>query len=166
MKRPAFPDITSPPGPEALLAAKGLRVAVIVSRFNDFVTHKLLEGAREAFTRQGGDPARLEVYVVPGAFELPQAAARLAASRRYDALVALGAVIRGETPHFEYVSSTASHGLAAIARESGIPIGFGLLTTENVEQANDRAGGKVGNKGVEAMLTAIEMANLLKALPA
>ena len=166
MKRPAYPDTTVPPGPDALLTAKGLRVAVIVSRFNDFVTDKLLEGARETFARQGGDAARLEVVSVPRAFELPQAAAKLATSKRYDALVALGAVIRGETPHFDYVCSTASHGLAAIARESGVPIGFGLLTTETVEQANERAGGKAGNKGVEAMLTAIEMANLLKAMPA
>lgn len=157
--------MSAPPGPEGLLTAKGLRVAVIVSRFNEFVTEKLLEGARETFTRQGGEAARLEVFSVPGAFELPVAAAKLAASKRYDAIVALGAVIRGETPHFDYVCSAATHGLAEAAREYGIPVGFGLLTTENVEQATERAGGKVGNKGSEAMLTAIEMANLLKGMP-
>jgi 6,7-dimethyl-8-ribityllumazine synthase len=151
---------------EGALTAKGLKLALVVSRFNRFVTDKLLEGARDAFLRHGGEAAQLDVVWVPGAFEMPPVAARLARGQRYDALVALGAVIRGETPHFEYVSSTASHGLAAVARETGVPIGFGLLTTDTVEQAVDRAGAKAGNKGAEAMLSAIEMANLLKALPA
>jgi 6,7-dimethyl-8-ribityllumazine synthase len=147
------------------LSARGLRIACLVSRFNDFVTTRLLEGARETFVQNGGDPARLDVASVPGAFELPVVAMQLARSGRYQAIVALGAVIRGETPHFEYVSATASDGLARVALDTGIPVGFGLLTTDNSEQAEARAGGEAGNKGSEAMLSAIEMANLLKALP-
>ena len=147
------------------LDAGGLRVACLVSRFNDFVTEKLLEGARAAFVRQGGNPARLDVAHVPGAFELPLAALRLAKSGRYDAIVALGAVIRGETPHFEYVSAAAADGLTRVALDTGLPVGFGLLTTDDTAQAEARAGGEAGNKGEEAMRTAIEMANLLKSLP-
>jgi 6,7-dimethyl-8-ribityllumazine synthase len=144
--------------------ASGLRVAIVVARFNEFVTESLLRGARECFERQQGDPAQLDVVRVPGAFELPLALRRLAASGRYQALVALAAVVRGATPHFEYVSSSATSGLAQVMLESGVPIGFGVLTTDTVEQAIDRAGAKSGNKGAEAMLTAIEMANLLKSL--
>jgi 6,7-dimethyl-8-ribityllumazine synthase len=147
------------------LDASKLRVACLVSRFNDFVTEKLLEGARAAFAAHGGDEARLDVAQVPGAFELPVAAMQLAKSGRYDAIVALGAVIRGETPHFEYVSAAASDGLSRVALETGLPVGFGLLTTDDTEQAEARAGGEAGNKGAEAMLSAIEMANLLKSLP-
>ena len=144
--------------------ASGLRVAIVVARFNEFVTESLLRGAREAFERQQGDPDQLDVVRVPGAFEVPLAVHRLAATGRYQALVALAAVVRGATPHFEYVSSSATTGLARVMLESGVPIGFGVLTTETVEQAIDRAGAKAGNKGAEAMLTAIEMANLLKSL--
>lgn len=147
---------------EGRLIASGLRVAVLVSRFNQFVTERLVEGALDAFTRHGGDPEAVDVVRVPGAFEMPVAAKRLAATGRYDALVALAAVIRGETAHFEYVASSATSGLAQLALETGLPIGYGVLTTESVEQAVDRAGAKVGNKGAEAMLSAIEMANLLK----
>jgi 6,7-dimethyl-8-ribityllumazine synthase len=147
------------------LDASKLRVACLVARFNDFVTEKLLNGAREAFAAQGGSPSKLDVAHVPGAFELPVAALRLAQSGRYDAIVALGAVIRGDTPHFEYVSAAASDGLARVALDTGLPVGFGLLTTDDTEQAEARAGGAMGNKGAEAMLSAIEMANLLKSLP-
>jgi len=147
---------------EGRLIASGLRIAVLASRFNQFITERLMEGAQDAFARHGGDPESLEVVRVPGAFEMPLAAKRLAATGRYDALVALAAVIRGETAHFEYVASSATNGLAQVALDSGVPIGNGVLTTESVDQAVDRAGAKVGNKGAEAMLTAIEMANLLK----
>lgn len=146
-------------------SASGLRVAVVVARFNEFVTESLLRGARDAFERQQGDPDQLDVVHVPGAFELPLALRRLAASGHYDALVALAAVVRGATPHFEYVSSAATTGLSRVMLESDVPIGFGVLTTDTVEQAIDRAGAKSGNKGAEAMHTAIEMANLLKSLP-
>lgn len=149
---------------EGMLLATGLKVAIAVARFNQFVTDRLLDGAVDAFTRHGGNAADLEVVRVPGAFELPLAARRLAAGGRYDAVVALGAVIRGDTPHFDYVSSSATNGLAAVMNETGVPVGFGLLTTNTVEQAIDRAGAKAGNKGSEAMLTAVEMANLLKTL--
>jgi 6,7-dimethyl-8-ribityllumazine synthase len=149
---------------EGSLLATGLKIAVVVARFNQFVTDRLLEGATDAFVRHGGNLEDLEVVRVPGAFELPLAVRRLAQGGRYDGVVALGAVIRGETPHFDYVSSAAAGGLAAVMNETGVPVGFGLLTTNTVEQAIDRAGAKAGNKGGEAMLTAIEMVNLLKTL--
>ena len=146
------------------LVATGLKVAIVVARFNEFVTERLLEGALDVHQRLGGAAADVQVIRVPGAFEMPVAVQKLAASGRYDAVVALAAVIRGATPHFDYVCSTASAGLAAVARETGVPVGFGMLTTETVEQAIDRAGAKAGNKGAESMQTAIEMANLLKQL--
>lgn len=146
------------------LIAQGLRVAVVVARFNEFVTERLLDGAKDAFRRHGGAEADLTVVRVPGAFELPLAVQRLAAGKRFDAVVALAAVVRGATPHFDFVSSAATTGLAHAMRDSGVPVGFGVLTTDTVEQAIDRAGAKAGNKGCEAMLTAIEMANLLKVL--
>jgi 6,7-dimethyl-8-ribityllumazine synthase len=149
---------------EGSLIATELKVAIVVARFNQFITESLLDGARDAFRQHGGSDAALDVVRVPGAFELPLAAKRLAGSGRYGAIVALAAVVRGATPHFEYVSSAATAGLAEVMRESGVPIGFGVLTTDNMEQAIDRAGAKSGNKGAEAMLTAIEMANLLKRL--
>ena len=149
---------------EGMLLATGLKVAIVVARFNQFITDRLLDGAVDAFTRHGGNAADLEVVRVPGAFELPLVARRLAEGGRYDGVVALGAVIRGDTPHFEYVSSAAAGGLAAVMNETGVPIGFGLLTTNTLEQAIDRAGAKAGNKGSEAMLTAVEMINLLKTL--
>ena len=150
------------PALEGALLASGLKVAIVVTRFNAFVTERLLEGALDAFRRMGGTDGDLSIVRVPGAFEMPVVAQRLAAGGRYQALVALAAVVRGDTPHFEYVSSAATMGLAQAARETGVPIGFGVLTTETVEQAIDRAGAKAGNKGAEAMQTAIEMANLLK----
>lgn len=149
---------------EGTLLAAGLKLAIVVARFNQFITDRLLDGATDAFLRHGGRVQDLEVVRVPGAFELPLAVRRLAEGGRFDAVVALGAVIRGETPHFDYVSSAATSGLAAVMNETGVPVGFGLLTTNTVEQAVDRAGAKAGNKGADATLTAIEMANLLKTL--
>lgn len=149
---------------EGQLIATGLRLALLVARFNSVVTERLLEGALDAFLRHGGRAEDVEVVRVPGAFELPLVAKRLAKTGRYDGLVALAAVIRGDTPHFEYVSAAATNGLSAVALETGVPVGFGVLTTETLEQAFDRAGGKGGNKGAGALLTTIETANLLKAL--
>jgi 6,7-dimethyl-8-ribityllumazine synthase len=139
-------------------------VAIVVARFNQFITDRLLDGALDCFVRHGGALPDADVVRVPGAFELPIVTKKLAASGRYDTVVALGAVIRGSTPHFDYVCGTASSGLAGVALETGIPVGFGLLTTDTVEQAVDRAGVKAGNKGWESMVTAIEMANVLKKL--
>lgn len=149
---------------EGNLIATGLTFALIVSRFNRFVTDKLMEGAVDSFARHGGNTGDLDVIWVPGAFEMPLAARRLAQSGRYDGLVALGAVIRGATPHFEYLCSAASSGLAGVSVETGVPVGFGLLTTDTMEQAIERAGSKAGNKGGDAMLSAVEMVNLLKAI--
>lgn len=149
---------------EGNLIATGLTFALIVSRFNRFITDKLMEGAVDAFARHGGNTGDLDVIWVPGAFEMPLAARRLAQSGRYDGLVALGAVIRGATPHFEYLCSAASSGLAGVSVETGVPVGFGLLTTDTMEQAIERAGSKAGNKGGDAMLSAVEMVNLLKAI--
>lgn len=149
---------------EGLLIASGLKIVVLAARFNQFVTDSLLQGALELFSQHGGDPADLRVVRVPGAFEMPLAAQKLATSGHFHALVALAAVVRGETPHFEYVSSSAAQGLSRVSLDTGVPIGFGVLTTDTMEQAIDRAGAKSGNKGAEAMRTAIEMANLLKTL--
>jgi 6,7-dimethyl-8-ribityllumazine synthase len=146
------------------LNGAGLRIAVVVSRFNEVVTAKLLSGAREALTRHGVRDDDVEVAWVPGAFELALAAKNLAESRRYDAVICLGAVIRGETPHFEFVAGEAARGIGAVARETGVPVVFGVITPNTLQQALDRAGGKIGNKGSEAVLTAIEMANLLRKL--
>lgn len=147
---------------EGTLVASGLKLAFVVARFNEFITERLLEGGKDAFTRHGGKD--YAVVRVPGAFEMPLAAKKLAQSGSYDAVVALGAVIRGATPHFEYVSSAAANGLSHVALETGVPVSLGLLTTDTIEQAIERAGTKAGNKGAEATLTAIEMGNLLKTL--
>ena len=144
------------------LTAAGLRFAVVVSRFNAFITERLLQGALDALCRAGADEEAIAVVRVPGAFEIPVAAKHLAQTGRYDAIVCLGAVIRGETPHFEYISAEASKGVAAAAFESGVPMSFGILTVENLEQAVDRAGLKSGNKGFEAAMSAVEMANLIR----
>src|SRR3990167_1046873 len=144
------------------LTAAGLRFAVVVSRFNAFITERLLQGALDALRRAGADEEAIAVVRVPGAFEIPVAAKHLAQTGRYDAIVCLGAVIRGETPHFEYISAEASKGVAAAAFESGVPMSFGILTVENLEQAVDRAGLKSGNKGFEAAMSAVEMANLIR----
>ena len=145
--------------------AGGLRIAIVVSRFNNFVTEKLLEGALDGFTNHGGNEADLTVVRVPGAFEIPIVADRLAASGKFDALVCLGAVIRGDTPHFDYVCDAVTSGLTHVLQAHKLPIGFGVLTTDNLQQAMDRAGSKDANKGYEALLVAVEMANLLRQLP-
>lgn len=149
---------------EGTLQAKGLKVGILVSRFNSFIGDRLVEGAVDALLRHGADDKNLTVVRVPGAFELPPAAKKLAATGRYDALVCVGAVIRGATPHFDYVSAEVSKGIAAVSMESGIPVTFGVLTTDTLEQAIERAGSKAGNKGFDAAMAAIEMANLYKAL--
>jgi 6,7-dimethyl-8-ribityllumazine synthase len=151
---------------EGDLIMRDLRFALVVSRFNDFVVEPLVRGAVDALKRHGATEKQIEIVRVPGAFDIPVVARKLAQSRRYEALVALGAVIRGQTPHFDYVAGECASGLARIALESGVPIGFGVLTTDTVEQAVDRAGGKAGNKGTDAALAALEMANLLRRLDA
>ncbi len=147
---------------EGDLSARGLKFAIVIARFNSFVTERLLEGARDALQRSGADLGEVEVVRVPGSWELPVAAKALAATRRFDAIIALGAVIKGDTPHFDYVAGNAASGLASVQTETGIPVAFGVITTHTVEQAIDRAGAKSGNKGFDAAMTAIEMANLLK----
>ena len=149
---------------EGKIDARDLKFAVVVARFNSFITERLLEGALDAFNRHGGDAATLDVVRVPGSWEMPVVAAELARQKRHDAIVCLGAVIRGDTPHFDYVAGNAASGLASVAVETGIPITFGVLTTNTVEQAVDRAGAKSGNKGFDAVVTAIEMTNLLRNL--
>ena len=150
---------------QADLNAKGLKVGIIASRFNDFITARLLDGALDGLTRHGAADADIEVVRVPGSFEVPLAAQKMARSKRYDAIICLGAVIRGATPHFEYVSAEVSKGVAAVSMETGVPVIFGVLTTDTIEQAVERAGTKSGNKGWDAALSAIEMANLMKQLP-
>ena len=149
---------------EGQLSAKGFRFAIIVSRFNDFICSRLAEGAMDALLRNGADDEKLLLVKVPGAFEIPIVAKRLSQSGHYDAVICLGAVIRGATSHFEYVAAEVSKGIANVALESNIPITFGILTTDNLEQAIERAGSKSGNKGFEAAMVAIEMVNLLKGL--
>jgi len=151
---------------EGELLARDLRFAFIAARFNDFVVEPLIRGALDALKRHGASEKQVEIVRVPGAFDIPLVARKLALSRRYDALIALGAVVRGETPHFDYVAGECASGLARIALESGVPVAFGVLTTETMQQAVDRAGGKAGNKGADAALAAVEMANLLRRLDA
>ena len=145
--------------------ARRLRVAVIASRFNETIGKRLLEGALDCLTRHGASADDVIVVWVPGAFELPAAAKRIADSGEVDAIVCVGAVIRGETPHFDYVAGHAAHGVGKVALDSGIPVTFGVLTTDTTDQAAERSGGKMGNKGFEAALAAIEMANLFASLP-
>ncbi len=145
---------------EGKLNAEGIKFAIAVSRFNAFITDRLLEGAVDCIVRHGGSEENITVVKVPGAFELPVVAKKL--TEKFDAVIVLGAVIRGETPHFDYVAAEVSKGVALVGLESGKPVAFGVLTTDTVEQAIDRAGTKAGNKGWEAALSAIEMANLLK----
>ena len=146
------------------LDASGKRFGIVVARFNDFVTGKLLEGAVDALVRMGAAEDDITVAWVPGAFEIPVAAARMAKSGNHDAVICLGTVVRGQTPHFDYVAGQCAQGIAAVARQSGIPAILGVLTTETMEQAIDRAGGKMGNKGAEAAQAAVEMADLLSRL--
>lgn len=147
---------------EGRLDAQGLKVGILVSRFNSFIGERLVEGALDALLRHGADGDNLTIVRVPGAFEIPPVAKKMAMSGRYDALVCLGAVIRGATPHFDYVSAEVSKGIAAVSMEAGIPVTFGVLTTDTLEQAIERAGSKAGNKGFDAAVAAIEMANLYK----
>ncbi|HEU4618649.1 MAG TPA: 6,7-dimethyl-8-ribityllumazine synthase [Gammaproteobacteria bacterium] len=144
--------------------ARGLRFGIAASRFNDFIVDRLLAGAVDTLEKHGVDAGDIEIVRVPGAFELPLALERMAASRKLDGLIALGCVIRGATPHFEYVAGAAANGVAQVALAHGIPIGFGVLTVESIEQATERAGTKSGNKGADAALTAIEMVTLLRRL--
>ncbi|MEW8958491.1 MAG: 6,7-dimethyl-8-ribityllumazine synthase [Moorella sp. (in: firmicutes)] len=141
------------------LQARGLKFGIVVSRFNEFITTKLLDGALDALLRHGADPAAIDVAWVPGAFEIPLAAQKMAA-RGYDAVICLGAVIRGATPHFEYVAAEVTKGVAQVGLNSGIPVIYGLITADTIEQAVERAGTKAGNKGFDAAMAAMEMANL------
>lgn len=149
---------------EGELTAAGLRFAVVIARFNSFITDRLLGGALDAISRTGGDASAVDVVPVPGSLEIPITAKALAASGNYDAVICLGAVVRGETPHFDYVSQGAARGIADIGIATGVPTVFGVLTCNTLEQAIDRAGAKSGNAGFNAAMTAIEMANLLKKL--
>ena len=149
---------------EGKLIATGLRVGIVASRFNEFITGKLLGGAEDAFIRHGGKADDIEVAWVPGAFEIPLIAQKMAASKKYDAVVCLGAVIRGSTPHFDMVANESVKGIAQAGLQNGIPVIYGVLTTDTIEQAIERAGTKAGNKGFDAMTAAIEMANLSKQL--
>ena len=153
-----------PPAIEGNLDASGLKIAIIVARFNSFITEPLLTGAYDTLTRSGCKPDAIEIIRVPGAWELPIVVKILSEQHRHDAIIALGAVIRGDTPHFDYVAAQAAHGIGRIPLDTGIPVAFGVLTTNTVEQAIDRAGAKSGNKGSDAAITAIEMANLLRRL--
>ncbi len=147
---------------EGKLLARDLKFGIIVSRFNDFIGERLLGGALDALKRSGADEDHIEIFKVPGAFEIPLVAKKAATSGKYDALICLGAVIRGSTPHFDYVAAEVSKGIANVAIDAGVPISFGVLTTDTIEQAIERAGTKAGNKGWDAAVAAIEMANLLK----
>lgn len=146
---------------EGQLNASGKRFALIVSRFNDFFSSKLLAGAEDCLLRHGAQPEDLEVYRVPGSYELPLTAQKVAATGRFNAVICLGAILRGQTSHFDFVANEAAKGIAQVSLESGLPVIFGVITTETVEQAIDRAGARTGNRGAEAAMAAIEMADLL-----
>ena len=149
---------------EGKISAEGYSFAIVVSRFNDFIGSKLVNGALDALNRHGALEEKITLVKVPGAFEIPVAAKRLALSGKYDAVICLGVVIRGSTPHFEYVASEVSKGIALVSLESNIPVTFGVLTTDNLEQAIERAGSKSGNKGWDAAVAAMEMVNLFKVM--
>lgn len=150
---------------EGSFEGKRLRVAIVASRFNESIVRRLADGAQDCLRRHGVDGHDISLIWVPGAFELPGAALRMASSGEVDAVVCVGVVVRGETPHFDYIAAAASHGISEVAARTGVPVTFGVLTTDNSEQAEQRAGGKMGNKGFDAALAAIEMANLLASLP-
>lgn len=156
-----MPEVT-----EGGLIATGLEFALVVGRFNSFITSRLLDGALDTLRRHGAEESSLSVVYAPGAFEIPAVAKKLAKRGKYDAIICLGAVIRGETPHFEYISSEVSKGIAQVTMESEIPIAFGVLTCDTTDQAIERSGAKSGNKGADAALSAIEMASLFKKLTA
>ena len=147
---------------EGKLTAKNMKIAIVVARFNEFITSKLLSGCIDCLIRHEAADEDLTVAWVPGAFEIPMAAKKLAESGKYDAVICLGAVIRGATPHFDYVCAEASKGIAQVSMQTGVPVAFGVLTTENIQQAVERAGTKAGNKGVDCAMTAMEMVNLYK----
>lgn len=149
---------------EGMLLGKGLRFGLVISRFNDFITKKLLEGAHDALIRHGVNEADIEVAWVPGSFEVPLIAKKLAQSKRYDAVVCLSAVIRGSTPHFDYIAAEVTKGVAKVSLETELPVIYGVITADTLEQAIERAGTKMGNKGFEAAEHAIEMANLIKSI--
>ncbi len=149
---------------EGSLIGQGLKFAVVVSRFNEFMTGKLVAGAKDAFLRHGVTESDIDLAWVPGAFEIPLVAKKLAVSGRYNAVVCLGAVIKGNTPHFDYIANEVAKGVAAVNIETGLPVIFGVITAETLEQAIERAGSKMGNKGFDAAVQAIEMANLIKNL--
>jgi 6,7-dimethyl-8-ribityllumazine synthase len=151
---------------EGHLDASGLKFAIVVARFNSFITERLLSGALDALRRSGGQPDDVEVVRVPGSWEMPVVARALVETKRFDGIICLGCVVRGETAHFDYVAGEAAKGLGQVAAQTGTPVAFGVLTTNTVEQAIDRAGAKSGNKGFDAAMTAIEMANLMKKLKA
>jgi len=147
---------------EGMLSAKNMKIAIVVARFNEFITSKLLGGAIDCLKRHEGNEDNITVAWVPGAFEIPLAAKKFAESKKYDAVICLGAVIRGATPHFDYVCAETSKGIAQVSLQTGVPVAFGVLTTESIQQAVERAGTKAGNKGVDAAMAAMEMVNLLK----
>jgi 6,7-dimethyl-8-ribityllumazine synthase len=149
---------------EGKLVAKGMKFGVVASRFNDFICTRLIDGAVDALTRAGADDKDIIIYKVPGAFELPLTAKKLAKSGQFNAVICLGAVIRGATPHFEYISAEVSKGIASVGLETETPIAFGVLTTDTIEQAIERAGSKAGNKGWDAAMSAIEMVDLFRKL--
>jgi 6,7-dimethyl-8-ribityllumazine synthase len=149
---------------EGKLDATGFRFGIVVSRFNSFISDRLVEGALDALVRHGVNADSVQIVRVPGAYEIPMTAKKMVEAARYDAVICLGAVIRGATPHFDYVSAEVSKGIAAVSLDSGVPVTFGVLTTDNLEQAIERAGSKAGNKGFDAAVSAIEMVNLFKAL--
>jgi 6,7-dimethyl-8-ribityllumazine synthase len=147
---------------EGKLDGKDLKISIVVSRFNSFITEKLLDGAIDCLTRHNVDQENVEVFWVPGAYEIPAMAKKISSLKKCDAIICLGCVIRGETPHFDYIAAEVSKGVAQVSLESGVPVIFGVLTTDTIEQAIERAGTKAGNKGFDAALSAIEMANLFK----
>jgi len=149
---------------EGMLLGDGLKFGIVVARFNDFITNKMLEGAMDALVRHGVNEEDVEVTLVPGSFEIPLVAQKLATTKHYDAIICLGAVIRGGTPHFEYVAGEVTKGIAMVGLNTGLPIIYGIITADTLEQAIERAGTKQGNEGSKAALTAIEMANLLNAI--
>jgi 6,7-dimethyl-8-ribityllumazine synthase len=149
---------------EGKLDGKGLKIGIIKSRFNHLITDRLLEGAMDCLLRHGVDENDVDIFVVPGSFEIPVVAKKIASSKKYHALIAIGAIIKGGTVHFEYIATEVTKGIAQVALETGIPVANGVITVEDIEQAVERAGTKMGNKGWEAALTAIEMANLMKAI--
>lgn len=149
---------------EGVLKGEGLRFALVASRFNEFIGSRLIAGAKDCLVRHGVEETDIDLAWVPGSFEIPLAAQRLARSREYSAVICLGAVIRGDTPHFDYVAAEVTKGIAEVQLETGVPVAFGVLTTDTIEQAVERAGTKAGNKGWDAAMAAVEMANLLREL--